>query len=117
MLQRAIGITEWPCHEATLPCRGSVRKCYPQEHQCIYDTDARGRIGTCRNAAHLVSCENFVCTNMYKCPMSYCISFHRMCDGVIACQDGSDEASCPVISCPRMFRCVQEQVCIAPQNV
>ena len=117
VLQRAIGNTEWPCQEATLPCRGSVRKCYPQEQQCIYDTDTRGKISSCRNAGHLVGCEAFVCTNMYKCPMSYCISFHRVCDGVIDCQDGADETSCPMISCPRMFRCIQEQVCIHPLDV
>ena len=116
-LQRAIGNTEWPCQETTLPCRGSVKKCYPQEQQCIYDTDSRGRIGTCRNAGHLVNCESFGCTNMIKCPMSYCISFHRVCDGVIDCQDGSDETSCPMNSCPRMFRCVQEQICILPRDV
>ena len=44
MLQRAIGNTEWPCQEYTLPCSGSVRKCYPQKHHCMYDTDSHGNI-------------------------------------------------------------------------
>ena len=116
-LQRAIGTTEWPCQENTLPCRGSVRRCYPQEQHCIYDTDSRRNIYACRNAGHLSSCEEFVCPNMYKCPMSYCVSFSRVCDGVIDCQDSSDENNCPIVSCPGMFRCLQEQVCIHREDV
>ena len=117
MLQRAIGNSEWPCPENTLPCRGSVRRCYQQEHHCIYDTDSYENIYTCRNAGHLATCEDFNCTSMYKCPMSYCISFHRVCNGVIDCQDSSDENNCPIISCPGMFQCKQEDVCIHQQDV
>ena len=116
ILQRAIGNTKWPCPEHTLPCRGSVRRCYPQEQHCVYDTDSNGKIYTC-NAGHLSTCDEFVCTNMYKCPVSYCISFNRVCDGVIDCQDSSDENNCPVASCPGMFCCTQEQLCILPQDV
>ena len=117
MLQRATGKTEWPCPEHTLPCRGSVRRCYPQEQQCVYETDSHGKIYTCRNAGHLSTCDDLTCANMYKCSMSYCISFNRVCDGVIDCQDSSDENNCPTFSCPGMFRCIQEHVCIQPQDV
>ena len=82
--------------------------------------DAKYKVFTvylCRNAGHLSSCEEFVCPNMYKCPMSYCTSFNRVCDGVIDCQDSSDESSCPIISCPGMFRCIQEQVCVHKEDV
>ena len=100
-----------------LPRRGSVRRCYQQEHHCIYETDSHENIYTCRNAGHLATCQDFNCTGMYKCPMSYCISFHRVCDGVIDCQDSSDENNCPIISCPGMFRCKQEEVCIHQRDV
>ena len=117
MLQRAIGTTEWPCQENTLPCRGSVRKCYPRERHCIYETDSNGNIYTCHNAGHLSTCEEYVCANMYKCPMSYCVSFHRVCDSVIDCQDSSDEKNCPIVACPGLFRCIQEHICIHLQDV
>ena len=116
-LQRAIGNTEWPCHHSTLPCRGSVRKCYPGAQHCVYDIDSQGRMYTCRNAGHLLSCVKFVCIDMYKCPMSYCISFSKVCDGIIDCQDSADESNCPMTSCPGMFHCPQEQVCIHPKEV
>ena len=117
MIQKAIGNTEWPCHEATfLPCKGSVRTCYPEKDHCIYDTNSHGNIHTCRSAGHLLTCEDYVCGNMYKCPMSYCLPFQKVCDGTADCQDSSDEQNCPMISCPGMFRCVTEQVCIHPQD-
>ena len=117
MLQRAIGNTEWPCSAGSLSCRGSVRKCYLREQHCIYETDSHGNIYTCRNARHLSACEDIECSNMYKCPMSYCIPFQRVCDGNIDCQDSSDESNCPMISCPGMFRCLKEQVCIHQEDV
>ena len=117
VLQRATGHNEWPCYGATLPCKGSIRTCYPEQDHCIYDTDSRGNIYTCRNAGHLLTCEDYLCSDMYKCPMSYCISFHRVCDGVIDCQDSSDESNCPMIPCPGMFHCAKEQVCIHAQGV
>jgi hypothetical protein len=118
MLQRAIGHTEWPCERAdTLPCKGSVRKCYEKRHQCVYDTDAHGKLYACRNAGHLTHCETAVCKHMFKCPASYCIAFHKVCDGVIDCPGSADENNCPLFSCPGMFRCLAENVCISPAHV
>ena len=118
MLQKAIGNKEWPCDASdSLPCKGSVRKCYRLELHCVYDSDSLGNIYPCRNAGHLADCESFDCDNMYKCPESYCVSFSRVCDGVTDCQDNSDENNCPMFSCPGMFRCLREQTCIHRQEV
>jgi hypothetical protein len=45
MLQKAIGNMEWSCEAPdSLPYKGSVRKCFPKQQHCIYNTDSHGNM-------------------------------------------------------------------------
>jgi hypothetical protein len=101
----------------TLPCGGSVGKCYPRPLRCLYGADSSGNLYTCRNAGHLTDCASVQCPAMYKCPLSYCLPLARVCDGAVDCQDGSDEHHCPMLSCPGMYRCHLDKLCVHPNDV
>ena len=112
------GPMQWSCHKpGYVPCTNTVYRCYLASSRCIYDTDALGNLYSCRRADHLLDCTRFYCRDMFKCPSSYCVPYSRVCDGSIDCQDGADEADCPVLVCPYMFHCAQEKVCIPAAHV
>ena len=37
---------------------------------------------------------------MFRCPMSYCLPYSKVCDGQKDCPEGEDEASCEGYICP-----------------
>ena len=40
------------------------------------------------------------CPGMYHCPDSFCLPFHKVCDGKSDCPDGADEINCKSYTCP-----------------
>ena len=37
---------------------------------------------------------------MYHCPGSFCLPFHKVCDGSAHCPGGEDEIYCKNYTCP-----------------
>ena len=37
---------------------------------------------------------------MYHCPDSFCLPFHKVCDGMLDCPEGEDEIHCNNYTCP-----------------
>ena len=71
----------------------------------------------CRNGAHLENCEKFNCSYTYKCPGSYCIPYHMICNGVADCSNMEDEQSCDTYICPGMLRCKGKTYCVPRHEV
>ena len=65
-----------------------------------------------------MTCENFTCSNKYKCPGYYCLQFGYVCNGKNDCPFGEDEVSCDNMSdCTDMYRCRQSKQCIHLNDV
>ena len=92
-------------------CHSNHVHCFPRHLTCVYDHDEYGLITNCADGSHLQNCEDFACPDMFKCPGSYCIPVHKICNGVRDCIGGSDEEDCGQISCPGLFKC-REGYCI-----
>ena len=64
-------------------------------HKCIMNIDKYGQAEGCKDASHLVGCQNISCPETYiKCPDSYCIPPQMVCDGKEDCLQGEDELLC-----------------------
>ena len=94
-------------------CNKEYQLCIPRHKVCIYETDIQGNMLYCPKGEHLHHCETFQCPHMYKCPESYCIQYHSVCNGVKDCVDGDDEIGCDTqVICPGLFKCHGESVCV-----
>ena len=71
----------------------------------------------CRDGSHFGQCAEINCTNSYKCPNSYCIPFHHVCDGYSNCIHGEDEEMCSDYECKRLLRCTGSKVCVHPLQI
>lgn len=92
------------CPSNMMPCYPGHSKCFPIDKACIYDTEPDYTITPCANGWHLKFCEDMDCpATTFKCPQSYCVPLHKICDDVIDCPDGEDEEACPLKSCPKGF--------------
>ena len=104
-----------------LPCLSGHTRCFNISSLGRYDLDRYGHLHPCRNGAHLIGSNVFLCNGWYKCLHSYCIPVDRICDGTKDCPLGDDELSCQseneLLDCPGFFRCKggrcihQNQVC------
>ena len=92
-------------------CHSNHVHCFPRHLTCVYDHDEYGFITNCADGSHLQNCENFTCPDMFKCPGSYCIPVHKICNGITDCIGGNDEEDCGPMSCPGLFKC-REGHCI-----
>ena len=94
-------------------CDKEYQLCIPRHKVCVYETDIDGSMLYCPNGEHLHDCETFQCPHLYKCPDSYCIHYHSVCNGVKDCIGGHDEMDCGKnLSCPGLFKCHGESVCV-----
>ncbi len=120
MNQSGLGMSQSDkCSELQMSCFPSS-KCYDIRFMCQYDLDHNNQIITCRNGFHLENCENSICTNSYKCYMSYCIPYRRVCDGVYDCIHRDDEDFCEQHLCKFMLKCRSIQMmytCVHPIEV
>ena len=90
--------------------------CYPNAKVCVFERCLYGEPLYCANTEHLHHCVGHECPSMFSCDNMYCIPHHMVCDGVVDCPDGQDEAhyKCESLSCPGLFRCRYDNKCIHP---
>ena len=106
------------CHELNaIPCVPGLPNCFPLDNLCHYDYDIYGNTLWCRDGSHLGDCAAINCTNSYKCPESYCIQVHRVCDGHSDCIHGEDEERCDEHVCEGLLRCSGTLICIHPVHI
>ena len=61
---------------------------------------------TCALGTHLAFCQLNACINNFKCPHSYCLPLHKVCNGQPDCINGEDEHNCAFnMSCPGLLKC------------
>ena len=117
-LMENINIAPSPClDQGLIPCLQGHVKCLRFDQLCVYDLDSHGQIKYCRDAAHLQGCSTESCTNTYKCRSSYCIPYHRVCDGQVDCPQRDDESSCSAYKCLGMLRCYGSFQCVHPVQI
>ena len=95
-----------------IQCVAGKPGCYRSKYRCTYDHDQSGHLRYCQNGDHLKSCSSHFCKSMFKCPHSYCVPVHKLCDSVHDCPNGEDELECNAlepISCPGFVRCEKGQ--------
>ena len=106
------------CKEPThFPCVGGLPVCFPLHKFCLFEPDEDGYPMWCRDGSHLGQCAEINCTNSYKCPDSYCIPYHNVCDGYFNCAHGEDEERCADYVCKGLLRCSGSKVCVHPQHI
>ena len=106
------------CREPThFPCVGGLPVCFPINKFCVFEQDEDGYPMWCRDGSHLGQCAEINCTNSYKCPDSYCIPFHKVCDGHSNCIHGEDEERCDEYVCKGLLRCSGSKICVHPEQI
>ena len=106
------------CPDGGIPCApGLSNKCYQTWDSCLYSIDGYGNLAPCRNGRHLRNCSYAECSGSFKCPDSYCIPLHNVCDGVRHCALGDDERNCSVFACPGFLRCPVEGICVHENQI
>ena len=104
-------------HNSKLSYCMSGQHCFKSNRLCVYERTLTGQPYHCNNTDHLRGCLDHVCPTFYKCPSSYCIPYHLVCDGVIDCPNGDDEDGCPIRSCAGLFKCRLDDVCVHPLHI
>ena len=100
-----------------LMCRTKLQ-CYNSSTICHYDHSG-GVMAHCEDGSHMgwgTHCQ-FVECRQYKCLSSYCIPTRKVCDGIVDCPVGDDEAMCSKYSCPGHMRCFSVSFCVPPHEI
>ena len=101
-----------------LMCRTKLQ-CYHSSAICHYDHSG-GVMAHCEDGSHINTgskCHFIECRQHFKCMMSYCIPIRKICDGIIDCPVGEDEANCDKYICPGHMRCSGVTYCVPPHEI
>ena len=107
------------CYEqGQAACRPDHTQCYPYHRLCMFDR-SHSALLYCPDGGHLLNdiCSYHQCPEAFKCPSTYCVPHHRVCDGFPDCPGQEDEAQCGVGKfhpCPGLLRCQGEERCVHP---
>ncbi len=92
--------------------------CFPRYKVCLFELDNMTKsLKYCPNGEHLHHCINHVCPSAFKCPDSYCVPYHYVCNNRFDCPHGEDEQNCPLLSCTGMLFCRHDKICVHPNYV
>ncbi len=83
-------------------CMKGHSRCFNVSEICSYQLDRSNLLQPCRGGNHLHDCETFSCNMKFKCPLSYCIPWHYVCNGLWDCPTALDETK---EICDRQNRC------------
>lgn len=78
--------------QSMIPCLSGHIICYHIFQLCSFTLNFNGHLSPCRSGGHLQSCTHFECNLRFKCPNSYCIPWHYVCDGKTDCTFFHDES-------------------------
>ena len=112
-LKRISNLKE-PNYQQLSLCNSFTNETFPNLELCLLVRDQYGVTKHCNNTEHLHYCADFSCLNHYKCPHSYCIPMHTVCDGVKDCPRGEDEEQCSEFVCQGYMRCKGMNLCLHP---
>ena len=101
-------------HQQVSFCNGFSNDTFPNLELCMLVRDQYGVTKYCNNTEHLHYCFDFSCPNHYKCPHSYCIPMHLVCDDTKDCPQGEDEDQCSEFVCRGYMRCKGMTLCLHP---
>ena len=79
-------------------------ECFSADRICTFERDIYGDPVHCSDTEHLRYCASHQCPDAFKCNGSYCIPVHMVCDTILDCPDGEDEAGCDELVARGMFR-------------
>ena len=96
------------------PCNYIHSECFDTNKLCIYERHLNAEPLHCPNTEHLQNCYHHQCHSEFKCPNSFCIPFHMVCDEINDCDNGEDEMSCHPLACPGLMKCRYDNVCVHP---
>ncbi len=104
-------------HFGDTTCEKNFRgPCYPRHLHCVYERGDLGQHG-CRNGGHLKYCKHHSCPSQFKCPDTYCVPTHVVCNGRQDCPNGDDEINCGRLSCPGLLMCRFDDICVHPYDI
>ena len=101
-----------------LMCRTKLQ-CYNSSAICHYDHSG-GVMAHFEDGSHINTgskCHFIECRQHFKCMMSYCIPTRKLCDGIIDCPVGEDEANCDKYICPGHMRCSGVTYCVPRHEI
>ena len=81
---------------------------------CVNDGMCDPDISPC---SHLRFCYVHECPGYFKCFLTYCVPYWRICDGKNDCPYGDDEAACDSFLCRGMFKCIYDGICVSMHDV
>ena len=84
-------------------CDYGSSECFSADRICTFERDIYGDPVHCSDTEHLRYCASHQCPDAFKCDGSYCIPVHMVCDTILDCPDGEDEAGCDKLHIVRMF--------------
>ena len=108
---------EITCKSGFSYCDHLSNECFANEGKCIFMRDLYGNSKYCSGTQHLKFCLKHECPGRFKCPQSYCIGLHMVCDTIADCPDKDDELNCHAVHASGLFKCKHENIYVSLTHV